>query len=63
VYVLVVDLLAVVSTAATAGLLPVTVTDWTRLTVLVGCSIVHIEMSRSIERERKLAASTGPFVD
>jgi diguanylate cyclase (GGDEF)-like protein len=63
VYVLAVDLLAVVATGATAGLLRITVTDWTRLAVLIGCAIVHVELSRSIERERKLASGSGPFVD
>ncbi|KAA2262741.1 GGDEF domain-containing protein [Solihabitans fulvus] len=62
-YVLAVDLLAVAATAATAGLLPITGADWTRLAILIGCSIVHVELSRSIERVRKLAAGSGPFVD
>ena len=63
VYVVAVDLLAAVSTGATAGLLPITLTDWTRLAVLIGCAVVHVELSRSIERERKLASGAGPFVD
>lgn len=62
-YVLVIDLLALLATGATAGLLPITGTDWMRFAVLIGCAIVHVELSRSIERERKLTAGSGPFVD
>ncbi|WP_026423242.1 GGDEF domain-containing protein [Actinokineospora inagensis] len=62
-YVLAIDLLAIAATGATAGLLPVSPTDGARLAVLVGCAIVHVELCRSIERERKLAAGSGPFVD
>jgi diguanylate cyclase (GGDEF)-like protein len=59
----VVDLFAALATGATVGLLPITGTDWQRLAVLAGCAIAHVELSRSIERERKLAAGSGPFVD
>ncbi|MGH8920956.1 MAG: GGDEF domain-containing protein, partial [Actinomycetes bacterium] len=62
-YVLVIDALAMIATGATAGLLPVRVTDWTRLAILAGCALAHIELSRSIERARKLASGAGPFVD
>ncbi|HEY4453832.1 MAG TPA: diguanylate cyclase [Pseudonocardiaceae bacterium] len=62
-YVLVIDALAVIATGATAGLLPVTHTEWIRLAILIGCALAHIELSRSIERARKLAAGAGPFVD
>jgi diguanylate cyclase (GGDEF)-like protein len=62
-YVLVVDALAVLTTGATVGLLPVTVTDWTHLAILIGCALAHIELSRSLERARKLASGAGPFVD
>jgi diguanylate cyclase (GGDEF)-like protein len=59
----VIDALAVIATGATAGLLPVTHTEWIRLAILIGCALAHIELSRSIERARKLAAGAGPFVD
>jgi diguanylate cyclase (GGDEF)-like protein len=62
-YVLIVDALAVIATGATAGLLPVTATDWLRLGILAGCVLAHVELSRSIERARKLASGAGPFVD
>jgi len=62
-YVLVVDALALIATGSTAALLPVTATDWIRLGILAGCVIAHIELSRSIERTRKLASGAGPFVD
>jgi diguanylate cyclase (GGDEF)-like protein len=62
-YVLVIDLLALLATGATVGLLPITGSDWVRLAVLAGCAIGHVELSRSIERERKLTAGSGPFVD
>jgi diguanylate cyclase (GGDEF)-like protein len=63
IYVLIVDAAALAATAATTGMLPVTATDWTRLAVLLGCAIAHVEGSRRIERTRKLTAGTGPFVD
>lgn len=63
IYVLVVDLLAATATGATITLLSIRLTDWTRLAVLAGCAVVHVELSRSIERERKLASGSGPFVD
>jgi diguanylate cyclase (GGDEF)-like protein len=62
-YVLVVDVLAIIATGATASLLPISNTDWIRLAILVGCALAHIELSRSIERARKLASGAGPFVD
>jgi diguanylate cyclase (GGDEF)-like protein len=62
-YVLVIDALALIATVAAAGLLPVTSTSWIRLAIVMGCALAHIELSRSIERTRKLAAGTGPFVD
>ncbi len=62
-YVLIVDAAALAASLATTGMLPVTATDWTRLAVLLGCAIAHVEGSRRIERTRKLTAGTGPFVD
>ncbi|HWE88051.1 MAG TPA: GGDEF domain-containing protein [Pseudonocardiaceae bacterium] len=62
-YVLIVDLLAVGATAATVPRLVVTHTDLFRLAVLFGCALVYIDLSRRIERVRKLAAGAGPFVD
>lgn len=63
VYVLVVDVVGVAATGATVGLLPVTSTDWVRLAVLAGCAVLHVETSRGIERVRKVASGSGPFVD
>src|SRR6266568_2007952 len=63
IYVLTIDVVAVLATGATVGLLPITRLDWLRLAILAGCSVTHVEMSRSIERARKLAAGSGPFVD
>jgi diguanylate cyclase (GGDEF)-like protein len=62
-YVLVVDAVAVLATGATAGLLPLRTSDWIRLGILAGCVLAHVELSRSIERTRKLASGAGPFVD
>jgi diguanylate cyclase (GGDEF)-like protein len=63
IYVLVVDALAVAATGLTSGMLPLTRSDWIRLAVVGGCAIAHIEFSRGIERVRKVASGSGPFVD
>lgn len=63
IYVLVVDAIAVASTAATALLLPVNREELIRAGILLACAVVYIHLSRSIERVRKLTSGAGPFVD
>lgn len=62
-YVLVVDLLAVGVTAGVAALTGLSRTNYLQLAILIACAIVHVELSRSIDRTRELAAGSGPFVD
>lgn len=62
IYVLIVNALTVFTTIATS-FLPVVTFDWAHLAILTGCAIAHVELSRSIERVRKLASGVGPLVD
>ncbi|WP_284741649.1 GGDEF domain-containing protein [Amycolatopsis sp. RTGN1] len=62
-YVLAVDILAVATTGAMVPVLPVTRADGVAAIILGICAIAHIELSRSIERARKLTSGVGPFVD
>ncbi|WP_084743291.1 GGDEF domain-containing protein [Amycolatopsis australiensis] len=43
--------------------LPVTRADGVAAIILGACAIAHIELSRGIERARKLTSGVGPFVD
>lgn len=62
-YVLVIDALALAGTGLTSRVLPVTSTDAVRLAIVAGCAVAHVELSRGIERVRKLASGSGPYVD
>lgn len=62
-YVLAVDILAIATTGAMVPVLPVTRADGVAAIILGICAIAHIELSRSIERARKLTSGVGPFVD
>ncbi len=63
-YVLVVNLIAVLSTAATARLVPVTGTDLARFGVLAICAAIAIEGTRQIERQREYdRAPSVAYVD
>nr|WP_020636984.1 GGDEF domain-containing protein [Amycolatopsis alba] len=63
-YVLVVNLIAVLSTAATAWLVPVTGTDLIRFGVLTLCAAIAIEGTRQIERQREYdRAPSVAYVD
>lgn len=61
--VLIVDALAV---TAIVGVVPISVIDRTalvRLVVLLGCMLLHIELTRTIERVRRVISGTGLYVD
>lgn len=62
-YVLVVDILAAGATGAMVPVLPITRADGVAAIILGTCAIAHIELSRGIERARKLTSGVGPFVD
>lgn len=62
-YVLAVDLLAAGAIAALARVLPITRGEGIEFAILAVCGLAHIELSRSIERARKVASGVGPFVD
>ncbi|MEQ0557888.1 GGDEF domain-containing protein [Amycolatopsis sp. NEAU-NG30] len=62
-YVLIVDILAAGATGAMVPVLPVTRADGMAALILGICAIAHIELSRGIERARKLTSGAGPFVD
>ncbi len=62
-YVLLVDILAVATVGAMVPVLPVTRADGVSAIILGACAVAHIELSRGIERARKLTSGVGPFVD
>jgi diguanylate cyclase (GGDEF)-like protein len=62
-YVLTVDILAAGSVVALARVLPVTRGEGIEFAILAVCALAHVELSRSIERARKVASGVGPFVD
>jgi len=51
------------STLGTAWLFPIERRHWIVAAVLVGLGIVHLELSRNIERLRAKEAGAGPFYD
>jgi diguanylate cyclase (GGDEF)-like protein len=62
-FVLTVDALAI---AAIAGVIPITTVDRTalvRMGVLLGCMLVHLELTRKIERFRRMLSGPGLSVD
>lgn len=62
-YVLVVEALALLAAVYTASSFPISATDWFHASVLAGCAIVHIELTRTIERKREVSAGSGPYLD
>ena len=61
VYVLGVELAAVVAVAAVATLTPVTGRHWAWFAVLAGAAVVHFEAARGLERVREVAAEGSPY--
>ncbi|HEX4225029.1 MAG TPA: GGDEF domain-containing protein [Pseudonocardiaceae bacterium] len=41
----------------------VTRPDWVRFAVLTACAIVHIELSRGVDRARRINSATAPWLD
>lgn len=62
-YVLCVEAVAVLAAVYTGMLYPVTSTDWMRVAILAACAVIHIEATRTIERQREIAAGAGPYLD
>jgi diguanylate cyclase (GGDEF)-like protein len=59
--VLIVDVLAAIVFVLPHA--PVTTADWLRFAALAGCSIAHVELTRSVERVRDVGAKAGPYMD
>lgn len=62
-YVLVVDALALALSMGALRMVPITGGDWARLGLLTGCALVHIDVSRTIERHREVSSGGGPYLD
>lgn len=62
-YVLVVEALALGVTAATAPHLGVTGLDGLRFGLLAACAVVHVELTRGVERMRHITGGSGPYLD
>jgi diguanylate cyclase (GGDEF)-like protein len=62
-FVLLVEVVAIVAATGTAGLIPVHRIDLIRAGILVGCALVHIEAARATERHRELTSGAGPYLD
>jgi diguanylate cyclase (GGDEF)-like protein len=62
-YVLAVDILAVAATAAATVVMPVTHADWVRFGVLAACTVLHVEVTRSVERSRHIVNGAGPSMN
>ncbi|AXB47359.1 GGDEF domain-containing protein [Amycolatopsis albispora] len=62
VWVLAVEVVALVATAATASLAPVDAAGLARFGLLGACLVAHVELSRTIERKREVAAGSGPYL-
>lgn len=60
-YVLIVDILASIIYVLPHA--PITTVDWWRFAALAGCSIAHVELTRSVERVRDVGAKAGPYMD
>jgi diguanylate cyclase (GGDEF)-like protein len=61
--VIAVHVVTIGSTLGTAWLFPIERRHWIVAAVLVGLGIVHLELSRNIERLRAKEAGAGPFYD
>ena len=62
VWVLAVEVAALAATAGTAPLAPVDAAGLTRFGLLAACLAAHVELSRTIERKREVAAGSGPYL-
>lgn len=62
-YVLTVELIAAAILAATAIHAPITSVEWIRFAILAGCVIVHVELTRGVERVRSVTSGLGPFMN
>lgn len=62
-YVLVIEALALGVTAATAPHLGVTDLDGLRFGLLAACAVVHVELTRGVERMRHVTGGAGPYLD
>lgn len=62
-YVLAVEAIAAATTAATWFLMPVTRSDWIRFAILAACTILHVEVTRGVERSRHIVNGAGPSMN
>lgn len=62
-YVLCVETIAVVAALFIGFRYSPSGVDWTRAGVLAACAMVHIEATRTIEKQSKIAAGVGPYLD
>lgn len=62
-YVLSVEAFAAAILAATAIHAPVTHVEWFRFAILAGCVIVHVELTRGVERVRHVTSGVGPSMN
>ncbi|MGC7096656.1 GGDEF domain-containing protein [Amycolatopsis lurida] len=62
VWVLAVEVVALAATAGTARLAPVDAAGLSGFALLGACLLAHVELSRTIERKREIAAGSGPYL-
>lgn len=62
-YVLAIEALAVGVTAATGPHLGITGLDGLRFGLLAACAVVHVELTRGVERMRHVTGGSGPYLD
>jgi diguanylate cyclase (GGDEF)-like protein len=62
-FVLGIEAVAVLLTAATSLHLSVSRLDWIRFAVLAVCAIVHIDLSRGVDKVRQLTSGAAPWLD
>ncbi|UJW33056.1 GGDEF domain-containing protein [Saccharothrix sp. AJ9571] len=62
VWVLAVEVVALAATAGTAALAPVDTAGLLRFGLLGACLVAHVELSRTVERKREIAAGSGPYL-
>ncbi|QFU93360.1 GGDEF domain-containing protein [Amycolatopsis sp. YIM 10] len=62
VWVLAVEVAALAATAGTARLAPVDAAGLSGFALLGACLLAHVELSRTIERKREIAAGSGPYL-